>query len=47
LHLYRIAFGDFATGKASAMGYIMLIVIIALANILIRLLNQMKAEPGR
>ena len=47
LHLYRIAFGDFATGKASAMGYIMLIVIIALANMLIRLLNQMKAEPGR
>jgi len=44
LYLYRMAFGDFNTGRASAVGYIMLIVIIALANLLIRLLNQMKAE---
>jgi multiple sugar transport system permease protein len=44
LYLYRMAFGDFDTGRASAVGYIMLIVIIALANLLIRLLNQMKAE---
>jgi len=47
LYLYRMAFGEFATGKASAVGYIMLIVIIALSNLLIRVLNQTKSEPGK
>ncbi len=45
LYLYRMAFGEFNTGRASAVGYIMLIVIIALSNLLIRMLNQMKSDP--
>jgi len=44
-YLYEIAFGSLDIGKASALGYIMLIVIIALANLLIRVLNQVKADP--
>jgi ABC-type sugar transport system permease subunit len=39
-----VAFRDFNTGVGSALGYIMLVVIIALANLLIRVLNGMKAE---
>jgi multiple sugar transport system permease protein len=46
IHLYLIAFSQFDTGRASAIGYIMLIVIIALANLLIRVLNQIKAESN-
>lgn len=46
VHLYKVAFGQFETGEASAMGYIMLIVVIALANLLIRVLNQVRAEEG-
>jgi multiple sugar transport system permease protein len=42
--LYQMALRDFNTGKGSALGYIMLVVIIALANILIRVLNQVKGE---
>ncbi len=42
-YLYQVAFNDFDTGLGSAIGYVMLIVIIALANILIRMLNQIKA----
>ena len=44
IYLYQMAFRDFNTGKGSALGYIMLIVIIALANLLIRVLNQLKAS---
>jgi multiple sugar transport system permease protein len=40
-YLYLVAFKDFDTGLASATGYIMLIVIIALANILIRSINSL------
>lgn len=43
MYLYDIAFGDFKTGEGSALGYIMLIVIMALANLFIRALNSMKA----
>jgi multiple sugar transport system permease protein len=46
IYLYQMAFGDFNTGKSSALGYIMLIVIIALANLLIRVLNGLKAEEA-
>lgn len=46
VYLYKIAFGSFKTGEASAIGYIMLIVVIALANLLIRVLTQMKAEEA-
>lgn len=44
LYLYERAFSDFDTGEASALGYIMLVVIIALANLFIRVLNNLKAE---
>jgi multiple sugar transport system permease protein len=44
IYLYQMAFRDFNTGKGSALGYIMLVVVIALANLLIRVLNQVKAE---
>ncbi|MDZ4719933.1 MAG: sugar ABC transporter permease [Roseiflexaceae bacterium] len=44
VYIYQVAFRDFNTGVGSALGYIMLIVIIALANLLIRLLNGLKAE---
>jgi multiple sugar transport system permease protein len=44
VYVYQLAFRDFDTGKGSALGYIMLIVIIALANLLIRMLNRMRAD---
>lgn len=44
VYIYQVAFRDFNTGLGSALGYIMLIVIIALANLLIRLLNGLKAD---
>jgi len=43
-YLYLVAFNDFETGLGSAIGYVMLIVIIALANLLIRRINQLNAE---
>ncbi len=43
MYLYDVAFGNFKTGEGSALGYIMLIVIMALANLFIRALNSMKA----
>lgn len=47
IHLYKEAFsGQFKTGEVSAMGYMMLVVIIALANLLIRVLNAVKSESG-
>jgi len=39
LYVYEEAFTNWNTGTASALGYIMLIVIIALANLFIRALN--------
>ncbi|HZQ05747.1 MAG TPA: sugar ABC transporter permease [Anaerolineae bacterium] len=44
LWLYQVAFRQFNTGEGSAMGYIMLVVIIALANMLLRVLNQAKQQ---
>ncbi|MEM7031584.1 MAG: sugar ABC transporter permease [Chloroflexota bacterium] len=44
LYLYLAAFKDFDTGLGSAIGYLMLIVIIALANLLIRTINNIKTE---
>lgn len=47
IYLYQIAFhGTYNTGKGSALGYVMLVVIIALANLLIRVLNGLKAEKA-
>lgn len=44
LWVYEVAFSNFDTGEGSALGYIMLVVIIALANIFIRVLNNLKSE---
>jgi multiple sugar transport system permease protein len=45
VNLYRQAFlGQWKTGQASALAYIILIVIIAVSNIYIRYLNRMKGE---
>lgn len=44
LYVYDVAFKNFETGAGSAYGYIMLIVIIALANLLIRSLNRAKGQ---
>lgn len=43
-YLYLIAFKDFETGLGSATGYIMLVVIIGLANLLIRTIHRLNAE---
>ena len=42
MYVYDVAFKGFDTGLGSAYGYIMLVVIIALANLLIRQLNAAK-----
>lgn len=44
LYVYDVAFKGFDTAVGSAYGYIMLIVIIALANLLIRQLNATKGS---
>ncbi|MDX2160020.1 MAG: sugar ABC transporter permease [bacterium] len=44
IRLYELAFQDFDTGKASALAYIVLVVIIAVSNLYIRALN--KAREG-
>lgn len=44
LYVYDLAFKGFETGLGSAYGYIMLVVIIALANLLIRQLNHLKGQ---
>jgi multiple sugar transport system permease protein len=45
VNLYRQAFlGQWNTGRSSALAYIILIIIIAVSNLYIRYLNQMKGE---
>jgi multiple sugar transport system permease protein len=45
VHLYREAFaGQFRTGHASALAYIILIIVIAVSNLYIRYLNKAKGE---
>jgi len=45
VNLYRQAFlGQFRTGHASALAYIILIVIIAISNLYIRYLNGLNEE---
>ena len=42
INLYRLAFAQWNTGKASAFAYIVLIMIIAISNIYINYLNKVK-----
>ncbi len=45
VNLYRQAFqGQWRTGEASALAYIILIIIIAVSNVYIKYLNQMRGE---
>jgi multiple sugar transport system permease protein len=45
VNLYRQAFqGQWRTGRASALAYIILIIIIAVSNLYIRYLNRMRGE---
>lgn len=45
VNLYRVAFlGQWQTGYASAMAYIVLVIIIAISNLYIKYLNQMRGE---
>lgn len=44
IRLYQLAFGDFDTGKASALAYIILVVIIAVSNLYIRALNRARGD---
>jgi len=42
VNLYRLAFTEWNTGVSSAVAYIILIIIIAISNLYIRYLNQMR-----
>ena len=44
MNLYRMAFLNFDTGKACALAYILLIIIVALSNIYVKYLNKIKGE---
>lgn len=45
VYLYRVAFlGQFRSGYASALAYIILIIVIAISNLYIRYLNKAKGE---
>jgi multiple sugar transport system permease protein len=44
--LYRVAFQEFRTGRASAMAYIVLIIVMGVSNLYIRYLNRMRGENG-
>jgi len=42
VNLYRLAFVQFNTGKSSAIAYIVLVIVIAVSNIYIRVLNRLR-----
>ena len=42
VNLYRIAFPQWQTGKASALAYIVLVLIIGVSNVYVKYLNQIK-----
>jgi len=45
VNLYRAAFlGQFRTGYSSGLAYVILIIIIAVSNLYIRYLNQIRGE---
>lgn len=44
MHLYDMAFERYHTGSACAMAYILLIIIVALSNIYVKYLNQLRDE---
>ena len=44
IKLYRLAFQQWETGKSSALAYIVLIMVVAITNIYVKYLNQVKAR---
>ena len=44
MNLYRLAFRNYNTGKACAMAYLLLIIIVALSNIYVKQLNKVRGE---
>ena len=44
MNLYKLAFRNFNTGKACAMAYILLIIIVALSNIYVKYLNRLRGD---
>ena len=44
MNLYKVAFQRWDTGKACAMAYILLVIIVALSNIYVKYLNKVKEE---
>ena len=44
MNLYELAFLNYNTGKACAMAYILLIIIVALSNIYVKYLNRAKGD---
>lgn len=44
MFLYRLAFSYYDTGKACALAYIVLVMIIGMANLYIKLLNRIRGE---
>lgn len=44
VNLYRLAFTQWDTGVSSALAYIILVIIVAISNLYIKYLNQMKGE---
>jgi multiple sugar transport system permease protein len=44
VNLYRLAFTQWDTGISSALAYIILVIIIAISNLYIKYLNQMRGE---
>ena len=42
VNLYRLAFPQWQTGKASALAYIVLVLITGVSNIYVKYLNQIK-----
>jgi multiple sugar transport system permease protein len=44
VNLYRIAFPNWQTGKASALAYIVLVIITGVSNVYVKYLNQIKGD---
>ena len=42
MNLFKLAFRNFNTGKACAMAYILLVIIVALSSIYVKYLNKVK-----
>jgi multiple sugar transport system permease protein len=44
IRLYKLAFQEWQTGRSCALAYILLIMVLAITNIYVKYLNQVKAR---